>query len=445
MPVSLAELDERGLKDIGLVRSDIAGALATYPGHQVEQITGGRIPADVFANDAVNIGAAAFGGAKPKIGETPRPSAISEYAPEAGGTGAAIRRGRAAAPKPTTVRLYRGEQPFDPAMVDTGVRRGGYFSDQESVARRYAGTRGTVSYVDLPAEEAAKYASKNNGTGMQPEHLLPPEIAAQAKPLAPVTADAVLGVKPQRAIAADVETPDTLASDILVAPQKPRGAAPPPPAPPAAPAGPLAAAQGALSGVNKAVRAVVAPATVDDDAVAAAGFIRGANARHQLAADQDAYKLLQLDKRVGDLPMPRFIDFTRFIENRSKGAKLADPSLQPVADAIRDTYTGWRHRITDTLRPEQVPNFIGDYYSHLWNEQPSQVVDTMNAFFSRQGTGRNFKARSIPTIEDGIAAGLTPRTTNPIQNTLIYAQNMARYVTTHEVQNTMEDSGLQPS
>ena len=59
--------------------------------------------------------------------------------------------------------------------------------------------------------------------------------------------------------------------------------------------------------------------------------------------------------------------------------------------------------------------------------------------FARQGSGRSLKARSIPTISDGIAAGLTPRIENPIENTMAYARNMSNFLATHDIQNELKD------
>ena len=53
-------------------------------------------------------------------------------------------------------RLYRGEQPFDPAMVDPGVQRGRYYSESESVAAKY----GKVSFIDVPTSELDTIAPK---------------------------------------------------------------------------------------------------------------------------------------------------------------------------------------------------------------------------------------------------------------------------------------------
>jgi hypothetical protein len=55
---------------------------------------------------------------------------------------------------------------------------------------------------------------------------------------------------------------------------------------------------------------------------------------------------------------------------------------------------------------DEGPTFIRDYYTHMWKEAP-QVVEGRMAM-ARQGSGRNLKARSIPTLQEGIDAGLTP-------------------------------------
>lgn len=197
-----------------------------------------------------------------------------------------------------------------------------------------------------------------------------------------------------------------------------------------------------VEGIQRTVAKIFAPSTLSEEAGATARISRRVQATRQLEADQAANTLLKHESKVGNLPVEQQRSLIQYVEGRSKQPKLrlADPKMQAAADTMRDVYGGYRKRIEYALG-EDGPTFINDYYSHLWKEKPSQVADTLNTFMSRQGSGRSLKARSIPTIEEGIAAGLTPRVENPIQATILYAQNMSRYLATHDFQNELENAG----
>lgn len=133
------------------------------------------------------------------------------------------------------------------------------------------------------------------------------------------------------------------------------------------------------------------------------------------------------------------------IEWRKPGAapkqSAIRPELKEAADAVADSFKSYKKRIEYVLDENERPNFLENYYSHMWQEKPSVVADKMNSF-SRQGSGRSFKARSIPTMRDGIEAGLTPKTENPIEVAMTYSGNMQRYLHTLDVQSAMTKDGL---
>lgn len=127
------------------------------------------------------------------------------------------------------------------------------------------------------------------------------------------------------------------------------------------------------------------------------------------------------------------------IEGGFGGGKLpADHPLRPVADAIRELYENVRAAI------EAVPEFDGmgfveDYYRHLWT-QPT-AADRAFSTVGRTGSSASLNRRSIPTIMEGIAKGLTPRILDPIENTLHYVAGMRNYLAAREVFQAGRDAG----
>jgi hypothetical protein len=191
----------------------------------------------------------------------------------------------------------------------------------------------------------------------------------------------------------------------------------------------------------KAVEKILSPTTVAPEAGKTERVIRAATGSHGLDAERAAHNLVKVSPLVGNMPVPAQRALVDYIENRATRAPLADPKLQEAADTISKVYDGYKTRIQSVLaKSGATPSFITDYYAHLWKEKPSIVADKIGAF-ARQGSGRSLKARTIPTISDGIAAGLTPKIENPVENTMAYARNMSNFLATHDIQNNLKDLG----
>lgn len=190
----------------------------------------------------------------------------------------------------------------------------------------------------------------------------------------------------------------------------------------------------------KAFQHIFNPTGVSKASGATEKVIRRAGAEGSLQSEKAAASLMHDNKLVGNLPVPQQRALVDYIENRSKGMTLADPKLQGTADKIAKVYGDYRNEIHKVLPATQTQKFVDDYYVHMWKEKPSVVSQRMSAF-ARQGSGKNLKARSIPTISDGIKAGLTPITENPIEATAAYAQNMSRFLATHKMQNELKLQG----
>lgn len=231
------------------------------------------------------------------------------------------------------------------------------------------------------------------------------------------------------------------------------------------------AAAAPVKAVGRGVQETFAPATVSDRAAEVSHFIRGSGARSQLDVERASHDLLKFDQKVQRGTPEQTHALVSFIEGRSapapegvKGMFVGRPGqksfvLSPedvaamkklglttddikVANKIRDTYKSYRDKAEYLIRRNSgaAPRFVKDYYAHMWAESP-EVVEQRMSGFAKQGSGRNFKARSIPTMADGIEAGLTPKYTNPVEATIVYSQNMSNFLTTHDVQGWMKTQG----
>ena len=214
------------------------------------------------------------------------------------------------------------------------------------------------------------------------------------------------------------------------------------------------------------IRSAISPSRASPEARSTALFIRKSRGTNQLAADQAAVHLDKFDKRFeGGAPQDH-VGFYNFVENRSSkvGAKgpgavregvgmtadenalakrygLTNPDVR-AANAFKKVFQGYAAKASKVIRENTgtAPQFVKDYFTHMWQEDEGTVERAMARGVPKQGSGRNFLKREIPTISDGIAMGLTPKF-GPVQTAQVYAQNMSRFISTHEIQGFLKSEG----
>jgi hypothetical protein len=199
-------------------------------------------------------------------------------------------------------------------------------------------------------------------------------------------------------------------------------------------------ASGAMSAIGdgmKAVEKLFSPTTVSDASKATERIIRRAGGESGLMNEKAADRLMEHNKLLANMPVPQQRAIVSAMEN---GITPSDPKLAAAVKDMREVYDGWKDRVQKVLPANAVPHFIQDYYAHIWKEKPSVVGEKLGSA-SKQGSGRSFKQRTLPTIEDGIKAGLTPKFENPIETTMAYSQNMSRYVATHDMLKELKTQG----
>jgi hypothetical protein len=178
---------------------------------------------------------------------------------------------------------------------------------------------------------------------------------------------------------------------------------------------------------------VVSPATrsaTGQDAAAAIREASGVAARDK-AITMD--KLEEYHQTVNAMSDPERLAFIDYVEGRSKGAKLHDPSLQGLADVLRDGVMKRQAKLS-SMPSHMMMSFIDDYFPHFW-ENPAQARNAAHQFagIGKQGSSASTRARSVPTMADGIAMGLKPLTTNPLEATARYITSMDHFIARTEV------------
>lgn len=145
------------------------------------------------------------------------------------------------------------------------------------------------------------------------------------------------------------------------------------------------------------------------------------------------------EKLIGALPDQQKLDFIDNIEN---GRPQTNPSLQPLSDVMRKGYDHVFDQIKHMGLDEKV-GFIENYFPHIWKD-PAKAEQVFAGVAKRplEGSKGFTRERTIPTIKEGIDAGLEPVTTNPIELTMRYMQQANKYLAGQAIFRSMKDEGL---
>lgn len=194
-----------------------------------------------------------------------------------------------------------------------------------------------------------------------------------------------------------------------------------------------------VQAISKGVQAAVSPTTMSKEAGQAEGIVREQRGLAELKTEQAKTKLEPDYEYLSKLSPDQQREFIGRVETFSKSQPLADPRMEKAASGLRDIY----HTVRNDLETDDnfdKMGFVQDYFPHMWKD-PKKAQDFIQGW-SKTGNARNTKARSIPTIEDGIKAGLVPKSTNPAELTMQYVGNMYNYKALKGIQSTMSKEGL---
>lgn len=186
------------------------------------------------------------------------------------------------------------------------------------------------------------------------------------------------------------------------------------------------------------IEKIFSPTTVDKTAGKTEGTIRENIGQAERETSITKANLDQYQKQINSLPQDQKLAFIDYVEGRGKGASLSDKTLQPVADSLKNAFESRRTKL-ESMPSTEKAGFVEDYFPHLWKD-PKQAQAFIGGF-GKQGSGKNLKARSIPTIADGIKAGLVPAFDNPLDAAMQYTANMDRYIANNQIFQTLKDNG----
>jgi hypothetical protein len=131
-----------------------------------------------------------------------------------------------------------------------------------------------------------------------------------------------------------------------------------------------------------------------------------------------------------------------FADRMERGLPV-DPKYQAAAVTLRTLLDASRERIR-ALGTGKLEHFIADYLGHIW-ERPEQAASVLQRIMGKrplQGPKSFLKHRTIPTIADGIEAGLKPVTTDLLDMQLLKLREMHRYEMGQRILQDARSQGL---
>ena len=188
------------------------------------------------------------------------------------------------------------------------------------------------------------------------------------------------------------------------------------------------------------VQRVMAPATRGPNAEIAAGALREMGGDLAQRGDRAEAALKASSKILMALP-----EDTRWasVDQIEKGEIQTNPELQPFADTTRQIFDSRREEIQG-LGTGKLDHYIDDYFAHLWKDPEDATIAFRSAAAKApiEGTKGFLKQRTIPTIAEGRALGLEPISENPVEQVLLAARQMDKYIVAQNWISEMKDRKL---
>lgn len=178
------------------------------------------------------------------------------------------------------------------------------------------------------------------------------------------------------------------------------------------------------SKAGQTVEKIVSPTTVSPIAGEAEASTRSAQGWAARDTARDIEALDTHTKLLRKMDEPARRDFLSYVEGSKSGPLPKEQ--QQFADTFRGAMQGVRRNMENLDRTAQM-NFVENYFPHQWQD-PQKAQQFFGG--GKEGATGFTKGRKLPTIEDGIAAGLVPKTLDPIEAAATYISNANRFIAT---------------
>lgn len=192
--------------------------------------------------------------------------------------------------------------------------------------------------------------------------------------------------------------------------------------------------------VTKDIRRLTSPANLSAESKQAARVASEYLGSQAAWGQRSQESLEHFSREIDKLPVQDQLDMMDRIEH---GLPQAHPELQPAADGMRKMLDDWRDKVRG-LGTGALDNFIENYFPHYWADPKNakRMVASIQGRRPLKGPASFLKLRTIPTIKEGMDAGLKPLTVNPLVMTLLKTREMQRFITGVTLMKRFKEDGL---
>ena len=132
-----------------------------------------------------------------------------------------------------------------------------------------------------------------------------------------------------------------------------------------------------------------------------------------------------------------------FIYRLEEGKEQETKELSKIAAVLRDLMDTKRDEVIG-LGTGKLENWIENYYPHVW-EKADKVGNVIKRMMGRrpfEGSKGFLKKRTIPTMREGVEAGFTPVSYNPVDSAMLRVREMERYIMAHRTIQALKEQGI---
>ena len=194
----------------------------------------------------------------------------------------------------------------------------------------------------------------------------------------------------------------------------------------------------AESGLISSLRNIFAPEMASKEASAAAEVTVEMMARAARESAVSAENLSKFNKVVAGLSKEQQLDFMRGV--LGEGGREVPTELKPMQEVLRAEYDKRQRELMDLGILER----FNENYAHLLWKDPKKAEE----FFPR-GVGRSIggsptslRAKTLATIDEGLARGLELATTNPLELAMHSITESDRFITARRMVGKYEKAGV---
>ena len=210
--------------------------------------------------------------------------------------------------------------------------------------------------------------------------------------------------------------------------------------------------------VKEDIQKTFGPQTLSEPASVAANVIRYRNAEKARRMEQATVALKETGKLLRKLPTAIYpaeetaplVDLgvpkdqagrVAFIQRMETGKPQPTPELDSAASALRGLLDSTWKQVQDAKGTD---HFLRNYFPHIWAD-PEAAEQAMGRILGRrplQGPMSFFKRRTMPTTMDGLKAGLSMATTDPVEMTLLKVHEMNRFLMGDAIVKDLKARGM---